>query len=77
MGSTVTRLELPSRFLDGTAMCFLILPDPDRAPEKGLILLHGAQEGPETILENSTISQLSGESQAFYYLYQVIPGSCP
>jgi len=61
MGPNTERIDFPSRFLSGPAGCIIIHPSTDRAPQRGLILLHGAQESPETILENSAIPALSGE----------------
>ena len=61
MGSTVEKIMLPSRFIVEGIRGLLILPEKGRDSGKSLILFHGAQESPETILENSNILPLSEE----------------
>ena len=61
MGPIVLKTELTSRFIDGSVRSLIILPGTGSDSGRSLILFHGAQESPEMILENSTISALSQE----------------
>ncbi len=61
MKQSVLTLDLPSRFLGRSASCLVLLPRGEREPEKSLILLHGAEEGPEMMLENGAVAALAEE----------------
>lgn len=59
MGLCCEKLEISSRFLGRSAGGLLLLPDTESDALRALVLLHGAREGPETILENSQLATLS------------------
>lgn len=61
MGQISLRLELPSRFLERRPEAVLLLPERAGEAKKALILLHGATEGPEAILDNCPVERLTEE----------------
>ena len=59
MGQTCHGPTEPSRFLAQNGGSCLLLPE--GAAERGIVLLHGAQETPETILQNVELEGLAQE----------------
>ena len=59
---TCNRLKIPSRFLRNPAEMILLTPGTDaprNAPEKCLLLFHGAGESGQTMLDNSLLVEMS------------------